>query len=149
MKLFRVIILLSSLLLVGCMSSHINTVRETQGQFENDIPYPVMLTERQALSLPGMLWNNIQYLRFSLNNDEKKMHQSAVYHALNDAEIGVITSWYSRERMAMGQVRVIDQWPESNGYCRVYQAYIKLNGAQRHMTNKACKALYSGWVFLR
>lgn len=131
------------------MSSHINTVRETQGQFENDIPYPVMLTERQALSLPGMLWNNIQYLRFSLNNDEKKMHQSAVYHALNDAEIGVITSWYSRERMAMGQVRVIDQWPESNGYCRVYQAYIKLNGAQRHMTNKACKALYSGWVFLR
>lgn len=149
MRLFRVITLLSSLLLVGCMSGHINTVNETKGPLIDKIPFPTMLTENQALSLPGMLWNNIQYLRFSLNKKEKMMHQSAVYHALNDAELGVITSWYSRERMAMGQVRVIDQWPQSNGYCRVYQAYIKLNGAQRHMTNKACKALFGGWVFLR
>ncbi len=28
----------------------------------------------------------------------------------------------------------------SSGYCRVYQSYIQLNGANRHMTNKACKS---------
>ena len=92
---FRVIILLSSLLLLqNCASNGIhkvNTTKETEGKFV-DMPAPAMLTESELLTLPGMLWNGIQYMRFSLNRDEKRLHQSAVYHALNDAEIGATTS---------------------------------------------------------
>jgi surface antigen len=149
MRLFQVIILWSSLLLLqNCASTGIETVKETQGKFV-DMPAPSMLTENQMMTLPGMLWNGIQYMRFSLNDKEKMMHQSAVFHSLDNAEIGATTSWYSKERLAGGKVRVVHQFPESGGYCRVYQAYIKLNGAERHMTNKACRGFGERWTFLK
>jgi surface antigen len=88
-----------------------------------------------------MLWSHIQYLRFSLNDEEKKMHQSAVYHALNNAANGEITGWHSRDRLAQGKVRVIHSFPISGGRCRVYQSFIELNGTSRHWTNNACKGL--------
>ena len=149
MRLFQVIILWSSLLLLqNCVSTGIETVKETQGKFVN-MPAPNMLTEGQMVSLTGMLWNGIQYMRFSLNKKEKMMHQSAVYHSLNNAELGATTRWYSKERLASGKVRVVHQFPTSNGYCRIYQAYIKLNGAERHMTNKACRMFGNRWTFLK
>ena len=149
MRLFRVIILLSSILLLqNCASNGVNTVKETQGKFL-EMPAPVMLSESQLMSFTGMLWNGIQYMRFSLNNEEKRLHQSAVYHALNNAEIGATTNWYSKKRLAGGKVRVIHQFPISGGYCRTYQAFIQLNGAKRHMTNNACKGFGERWTFLK
>jgi len=140
MKLFKVIIILSSLLLTANCANSNSYVKETQGLFTK-FPEPVSLGENQLWSAPGMMWNHIQYLRFTLNDDEKKMHQSAVYHALNNAENGQITSWHSRERLAQGKVRVYHSFPISNGHCRVYQSYIELNGTARHFTNNACKGL--------
>ena len=149
MRLFRVIIILSSLLLLqNCASRGVQTVKETQGSFIN-LPQPTSLGEHQLWSAPGMLWSRIQYLKFTLNDDEKKMHQSAVYHALNNAETGASTQWHSRERLAQGKVRIIQTFPTSEGYCRVYQAYIQLNGTARHFTNNACKRFTGQWVFLK
>ena len=77
------------------------------------------------------------------------LHQSAVFHALTNTENGAITSWYSKKRFAGGKIRVIHSFPIASGHCRVYQAYIKVNGVARHMTNKAC--LHQGaitWQFL-
>lgn len=147
MKLFRVIILLSSILLANC-AGNIQTVKETNGSFR-ELPQPIMLGEKDIWRAPGMLWNHIQYLRFNLNDDEKKMHQSAVYHALNNAGNGEITTWHSRDRLAQGRVRVIHSFPTSDGTCRVYQAFIELNGAGRHFTNNACKRFLGEWVFLQ
>jgi surface antigen len=149
MKLFRAIILLSSaLLLQNCASTKFETVKETQGAIQ-EMPKISMLGEKELWTMPGMLWNGVQYMRFNLNRQEKNLHQSAVYHALNDAEIGAITSWYSKDRKASGKVRVVHQFPTSDGYCRTYQSYITLNGARRHMTNNACKRTYGEWVFLK
>ena len=149
MRLFRVIIVLSSLLLLqNCASNGVQTVTETQGSIKTEMPEIPTLGEKY-LAMPGMLWNGIQYMRFSLNKKEKMMHQSAVYHSLNNAELGTTTHWYSKDRLAGGKVRVVHQFPTSNGYCRVYQAYIKLNGAERHMTNKACRSFGNRWVFLK
>jgi len=149
MRLFRVIIILSSLLLLqNCASNGIKTVKETQGMFI-DIPQPIMLGESQLWTAPGMMWNYIQYLSFSLNDEEKKLHQSAVYHALNNAETGAITDWYSRSRLAQGKVRIIHTFPISNGHCRVYQSFIQLNGTARHLTNNACKRFLGEWTFLK
>ena len=149
MRSFRVIIALISLVLLqNCASNGVSTVKETQGTFSN-MPAPPMITENHMLSVPGMLWNGIQYMRFSLNKQEKMLHQSAVFHGLNNGKIGEITSWYSKTRLANGKVRVIHQYPTSRGWCRIYHAYIQLNGAKRHMTNKACRTPYTDWVFVK
>ena len=141
MKLFKVITILSSLfILTSCAGVGGNYIKETDGTFLN-FPEPVTLGENQLWSAPGMLWSHIQYLRFSLNDEEKKMHQSAVYHALNNAANGEITGWHSRDRLAQGKVRVIHSFPISGGRCRVYQSFIELNGTSRHWTNNACKGL--------
>lgn len=141
MRLFRAIIILSSIfLLSNCSATGGSYVKETQGSFLK-FPEPVTLGEHQLWSAPGMLWTHIQYLRFSLNDEEKKMHQSAVYHALNNADNGEITGWHSRDRLAQGKVRVIHSFPISGGRCRVYQSFIELNGTSRHWTNNACKGL--------
>ena len=150
MRLFRVIIILSSLIfLQNCAGGRgIQTVKETQGSFLN-LPQPTMIGESQLWSAPTMLWTHIQYLTFSLNDNEKKLHQSAVYHALNGAESGSSTEWHSRDRLAQGKVRIIHTFPTSNGYCRVYQAYIQLNGTSRHWTNNACKMFQGQWAFMK
>ena len=141
MKLFKVITILSSLfILTSCAGVGGNYIKETEGTFLN-FPEPVTLGENQLWSAPGMLWSHIQYLRFSLNDEEKKMHQSAVYHALNNAANGEITGWHSMDRLAQGKVRVIHSFPISGGRCRVYQSFIELNGTSRHWTNNACKGL--------
>lgn len=146
MKSFQVIIILISLLLTNCASSN-SYVKETQGEFLK-MPDPVSLGDGRLAEPGRFLWNHMQYLRFSLNDDEKKMHQSAVYHALNNSPNGPITAWNSRERLAQGKVRVIHSFQTSTGYCRVYQALIEINGSSRHWTNKACKNGNSDWIFL-
>lgn len=153
MKLLKVItVLISLFLLTNCAAKVVQpgsqAPTETDGALAN-LPYPSMLGEGEIWSAPGMVWNSIQYLRFNLNKEEKQQHQQAVYHTLGNAEIGAVTGWHSKERMAAGKVRIIHQFPTSDGYCRVYQSYIQLNGAERHMTNKACKRLTNPWVFLK
>ena len=153
MKLFKVITVLTSLLLLtNCTASGVQTVKTTPGETKGalaQLPYPSMLGEGEIWTAPGMLWNGVQNMRFNLNKSEKQQHQQAVYHALNNGQVGVVTAWYSKKRLANGKIRVIHQFPTSDGHCRVYQSYIQLNGAERHMTNKACKRLTLPWVFLK
>ena len=89
MRLFRVIIIFSSLFLLANCSTHpsqyTDNLRETDGQFINISKAPLNLNENIIGATPGFLWNATQYLRFSLTKDEKTMHRSAVYHALNNS----------------------------------------------------------------
>lgn len=153
MIIFKFFFLLLFIFIYNC-TGNIQTVIETQDSFKS-LPQPINLNEKEIWSAPGMRWNGIQYLRFSLNDEEKKMHQSAVYHSLNNSNNGEITSWYSKERLASGKVRVVHSFPISGGHCRVYQSLITLNGATRHFTNNACRGLsfrdggsLYNWTFL-
>ena len=155
MRLFKVITILSSiLLLTHCSANSVQKVNLSPGETKGSIiadhmPTPIMTGDQFETQLPAYLWNGVQYLRFSLRKDEKMLNQSAVFHALTNTENGAITSWYSKKRFAGGKVRVIHSFPIASGHCRVYQAYIKVNGVARHMTNKAC--LHQGaitWQFL-
>jgi len=148
MKISKLFFLFLFIFISNCRGN-IQTVTETQGVFL-EFPQPSTLGEKEMWTAPGMLWNGIQYLRFSLSDEEKKMHQSAVYHALNNSNNSEITSWYSKERLANGKIRVIHSFPISDGHCRVYQSLISLNGATRHFTNNACKRFYAtSWLFLK
>jgi len=139
MKLLRVIILLSSILVFSTNAESGSTnLSETEGSFES-MPNPTFMGEEEMYSLTIFAWRYTQFMRFRLKKDEKQMHKSAVFFMLENAPNGKIVSWYSKKRKANGKVRVIQSYPVSGGYCRVYQAYIKLNGTDRHKTNIGCK----------
>ena len=151
MKLFKAIIVLISLLITTSCSSNnaTNKITSHSGTI-GDMPAPVWLGDDIKYSMPAYLFRTTQYLRFSLNKEEKKMHESAVFFALTNTENGKIVSWYSKKRLANGKVRVIHSYPISGGYCRTYQAYIKVNGKERHTTNNACKRITSpSWSFYK
>ena len=149
MKLFKVITVLISLLVSSEALAGSNNLKETKGHI-GDMPAPEWLGDDLKYSMPAFLFRQTQFLRFRLNKSEKKMHESAVFFALTSTENGKIVSWYSKKRLAGGKVRVIHSYPISGGYCRTYQAYIKLNGKERHMTNNACKYIGSpSWSFYK
>ena len=149
MKLFKVIIVSISILFLMPAITQAKNLKETNGSI-GEMPPPLWLGDDLKYSMPAFLFRATQYMRFSLNRQEKKMHESAVFFALTNTENGRIVSWYSKKRLAGGKVRVIHSYPISGGYCRTYQAYIKVNGKERHMTNNACKYIGSpSWSFYK
>ena len=147
MRLFKVIIVLSSIFFGSAHAG--NMPKEHQGII-GDMPMPRLLGDDLKYSMPAYLWRKTQFMRFRLNKTEKKLHESAVFFMLNEVPNGEIVRWYSKTRLANGKVRVIHSYQISGGYCRTYQAYIKLNGKERHMTNNACKYIGSpSWSFYK
>ena len=154
MKLLKVITVWSSrLLFLTSWSTGVVTLNKplaaTNGTLL-EMPTPMYLGDDVKYSMPHFSFRTTQFLNFRLKKEEKKMHKSAVFFMLDNAGNGEIVSWYSDKRLANGHVRVIHSYPISGGYCRTYQAYIKLNGAERHMTNNACKYIGSpSWSFYK
>ena len=152
MRSLKVIIVLSSLLFATMACAGVTTNKkpsDTKG-YIGEMPDPIWLGNDPKYSMPAFLFRRTQFLRFNLNKTEKKMHESAVFFALNNTQNGKIVSWYSKKRLAAGKVRVIHSYPISGGYCRTYQAYIKLNGKERHTTNNACKYIGTpSWSFYK
>ena len=148
MKLLKVIIILSSLF-VFSVNANGKDLKETEGEL-GTMPHPTFLGEDIKYSMPAFLFRLTQYMRFRLSKEEKKLHKSAVFFMLNNAPNGKIVGWYGDKRLVNGKVRVIHSYPISGGYCRTYQAYIKLNGKERHMTNNACKYIGTpSWSFYK
>jgi hypothetical protein len=149
MKLLKVITILTSLVIATPAVAGALPNDEINGTLL-EMPAPIFFGDDIKYSMPAFIWRQTQFMRFRLKKDEKKMHKSAVFFMLNNTSNGEVVSWYSEKRQADGKVRVIHSYPISGGYCRTYQAYIKLNGAERHMTNNACKYIGSlGWSFYK
>lgn len=137
MRLFKVIIISISLLLI------------TGAGNAEEMPYPKWL-EDDRKSFVQYKFRYTQFMHMRLKKTEKNLHKSAVFFMLDNAPNGEIVSWYSDSRLVSGKVRVIQSYPISSGYCRVYQAYIIKNSKQKHMTNNACKYIGSSrWFFYK
>jgi len=153
MRLFKVIIVsISFLALANCSGAKRVELAptETQQRIGDEMPMPMFLGDDVEYSMPAFLFRSTQYLNFMLKKDEKQMHQSAVFFMLNNAKNGEVVSWYSKKRLASGKVRVIYSYPTGAGYCRQYQAYIKINDKAKHTTNSACKkARAQSWMFYK
>ena len=138
MKLFRVIIISISIFFIT-LSSYSDT----------KMPSPEWL-EDERKSYVKYKFRYTQYMGFWLKKQEKNLHKSAVYFALDNARNGKIVSWYSKTRLVSGKVRVIHSYPISAGYCRTYQSYIRYKGKYDHITNNACKLIGSSlWFFYK
>ena len=148
MKLFKVITISSSLLLLSQCISQSQSIA-TIDKLKNNFPNPVMLTENELRNPGQYSWNNKQYLNFFLQDEEKKLHQSAVYNSLNNVRDNEITKWHSKNNNTFGMVKIIHSFEVSTGYCRVYQAVIQSENLAKQWTNKACKRGSSDWIFLK
>ena len=149
MRSYLVIILLSSLLFVNNALANSNSPSDADVQMGDLVPFVSMgEIEEFKYTLPAFLWTRAQYLKLRLKKDEKQQHKSAVFYMLDNVPNGKTVAWYSKKRLANGKVRVIHSYPTGSGLCRIYQAYIKVNGKSKHMTNMACKKNWSpSWSF--
>ena len=86
------------------------------------------------------------YKKFNLNEKEIKMHTDAIQIALNNTPNGKIVSWHNGDRLSSGKVRVVKTYYKNDRYCRIFQSYIKLNGAKKHNTKHVCK-VNNTWKF--
>ena len=149
MKLLKVITIVTSLVIATPAVAGSLPNDEINGTLL-EMPSPMFFGDDIKYSMPAFLWRQTQFLRFRLKKDEKKMHKSAVFFMLQSAGNGEIVSWYSKKRLVNGKVRVIHSYPTGSGVCRTYQAYIKVNGTERHMTNNACKKRWNPtWIFYK
>jgi len=149
MRLYLVITLLSSLLFVNSSLADSNSPPDADVKMGELVPFVSMgEIEDFKYTLPGFIWRSTQYMRFRLKKDEKQQHKSAVFYMLENVPNGKTVAWYSKERLANGKVRVVHSYPTGSGICRIYQAYIKVKGKSKHMTNMACKKNWSpSWSF--
>ena len=144
----KVIIISISLLFISKVGLAKSLPGEANTQLEK-MPAPIWIDDPQ-LNFPAFLWRWTQYMGLRLKKGEKTQHQSAVFFMLDHAENGKIVAWHSDTRLANGKVRVIHSYPIAGGYCRTYQAYIKINTKDKHMTNNACKYIGAQtWVFYK
>ena len=86
------------------------------------------------------------YLRFNLNKKEIDLHTNSIQVALNNTSNGEIVSWHNGERLSSGKVRVVSTYYKNEKYCRIFQSYIKLNGAEKHTTKHVCR-IKNIWQF--
>ena len=158
MKLLKVIIALSCILFLTNCTEGVVTLDRPNSEIEGsslEMPKPIAMHADgpdAKYSMPHYGWRLTQFLGFGfkLNKEEKKKHESAVFFMLDNARDGVIVSWYSKDKKANGKVRALHSYPTGSGLCRTYQAYIRVGGTERHMTNNACKKNYSiSWSFYK
>ena len=103
MKLFQIILVLSSLLLINCVGVHPQKVDINKIKKERKLPTPdFFIPDAQYItSGNGSSWNLRQFLDFRFfsppffNGKETKQHKAAVYMAIKHMKDFEVVSWYS------------------------------------------------------
>ena len=135
----NLLLLIYSLILIGCTNTnHTKTNKkildyETYGSPINSI------YGSPSASILLLTIDISNYLRFNLNKKEIDLHTNSIQVALNNTSNGEIVSWHNGERLSSGKVRVVSTYYKNEKYCRIFQSYIKLNGAENHTTKHVCR----------
>ena len=148
----RIIVRTFFLILITLLLTNCTTTNHTKTE-KKILDYESSGSVLNALSLgvPGaaVLFLTVDinnYLKFNLNEKEIKMHTDAIQIALNNTPNGKIVSWHNGDRLSSGKVRVVKTYYKNDKYCRIFQSYIKLNGAKKHNTKHVCK-VNNVWKF--
>ena len=148
----RIIVRTFFLILITLLLTNCTTTNHTKTE-KKILDYESSGSVLNALSLgvPGaaVLFLTVDinnYLKFNLNDKEIKMHTDAIQIALNNTPNGKIVSWHNGDRLSSGKVRIVKTYYKNDKYCRIFQSYIKLNGAKKHNTKHVCK-INNVWKF--
>ena len=154
MKLFQIILVLISLLLitncgVPAQKVNINTIKK-----ENKLPEPDFLIPDASYMAATEGWDLRQFLSFRFlalspyfTNKEANLHESTVYTALSHMKDFEVVSWYSPKRDAGGKVRPIFTYALNSSLCRDYQVLLYIEKKARSKTFTACKFSWGYWGF--
>tara|TARA_B110000503_G_scaffold41298_1_gene67975 strand:- start:498 stop:941 length:444 start_codon:yes stop_codon:yes gene_type:complete len=144
----KIIILLTfNLLLIGCANTNDTKIDKkilnykSSGSIAN-----AYSSGSPSASILFLALDISNYLKFNLNNKEIDLHKNSIQLALNNTSNGEIVSWHNGERLSSGKVRVVSTYYKNEKYCRIFQSYIKLNGAEKHTTKHVCR-IKNIWQF--
>ena len=144
----KIIILLTfNLLLIGCANTNDTKIDkkildyESSGSMTN-----AYSSGSPSASMLFLALDISNYLKFNLNNKEIELHTNSIEMALNNTSNGEVVSWHNGERLSSGKVRVVSTYYKNEKYCRIFQSYIKLNGAEKHTTKHVCR-IKNIWQF--
>jgi hypothetical protein len=103
---------------------------------------------------PRYNFDGRQYMFWSLDTESRKQHKEAIYFMLSNAVDGEVVSWFNDNNKDHGQMRVLESYQISSGYCRIYQSVIYIGNEFKSKTFEACKGLSFGdgsslynWIF--
>ena len=144
----KIIILLTfNLLLIGCANTNDTKIDkkildyESSGSMTN-----AYSSGSPSASMLFLALDISNYLKFNLNKKEIDLHTNSIQVALNNTSNGEIVSWHNGERLSSGKVRMVSTYYKNEKYCRIFQSYIKLNGAEKHTTKHVCR-IKNIWQF--
>ena len=137
----KIIILLTfNLLLIGCANTNDTKIDKKILDYESSGSMTNAYSSGSPSAAILFLTLDISnYLRFNLNKKEIDLHTNSIQVALNNTSNGEIVSWHNEERLSSGKVRVVNTYYKNEKYCRIFQSYIKLNGAENHTTKHVCR----------
>ena len=140
-------LLIINFVIVGCASQN-HTKTETKIlDFESaGNPISALSVGSPSAAALFLFVDIANAIKFNLNQKEIDLHTNAIHVALNNTRNGEIVSWHNGERLSSGDVRVVSTYYKKTGYCRIFQSYIKLNGAEKHTTKNVCR-VNNVWQF--
>ena len=142
-----IIIIIIFYLLIGCVSkNHTKTDKKILNYKSSGSIANAYSSGSPSASMLFLALDISNYLRFNLNKKEIDLHTNSIQVALNNTSNGEIVSWHNGERLSSGKVRVVNTYYKNEKYCRIFQSYIKLNGAEKHTTKHVCR-IKNIWQF--
>jgi surface antigen len=70
--------------------------------------------------------------------EDQRTHLQAILTALNNLQNGEIAEWFNPYTNNDGQVRVVYTTNTGNGFCRVFQTLVRINGDVTQYQETAC-----------
>jgi len=149
-KLINCLKLIFFSILMSCSQNNNIAEFEIDGSIANYEKQLVNTSDPSAFTLL-LVTDLVNFYRFNLNNFEKKSHTSAIMFALDHSKNGQLVSWHNKNRLARGNVRVLmSKFNKKGEFCRIFDSYIFLNGAEKGNTNTSCKNLEKKkWIFFK
>lgn len=112
------------------------------------------LTAAGKLFIISLLVSSSQAFAWGWGNkleaEDEKLLIQAVAIALNQTQNGETVDWWSKYNPANGHVRVVYTYPTGDGFCRVFQTEIIINGNSAYYQERACQQIGAkGWQFYK
>jgi len=143
----NLLLFIFSLMLIGCVNTnHTKTDKKILDYESSGSPMNAFSSGSPSATMLFLALDISNYLKFNLNNKEIDLHTNSIQVALNNTSNGEIVSWHNGERLSSGKVRVVSTYYKNEKYCRIFQSYIKLNGAEKHTTKHVCR-IKNIWQF--
>lgn len=100
----------------------------------------------QPGSIVGVLYNWGKHNAYSVPGKDRDKHETCVYFALDNMQVGESCDWYSNK--SNGVVQVVAHRPQGSGWCTVLFNSVDYKGQTKNWKDVACKTGgRSDWKF--